>query len=305
MIDFNAYFVGKPSGQPKTAGNPLVSPSPKQQSSFLSKVVLVLSLVALCGGICSCLFSQWSLGIPLAIAGALALPFLLIFSNDIWVKSLVDRISSRIKVATACSAILFGGLLMVCVGLQANTIAQNHLEISNRESPTTLELSHQPTANGDAYTIANTKRMAAYLDLTAIDQFYFRYQGTRYEAGVMIDYEATDNQIHLYERNSSSTFTTNTSPFDRTEACETLEKLLYDQLGEQVPVFVERIVVVDFYDANSTERSFVYRIYGDVALSNTSGEYSQSEHNLYMYYMAGSDIDTMLENLVEGLLEDA
>lgn len=185
------------------------------------------------------------------------------------------------------AAVIFGGVLCWAVACQGNSIAQEQLEIAERESdpPLTLDRCGNNDDGVSSYTLHNDKGMASYISLVVREQYHFSCDGEGHEIDISFSSTPDSSAISIGV-DQEITFNVPDYNFSPDEMEYAITRCLMDDYGVEDPaVYCDRVIEVDCFDHSNQEIGFLFNEQrdGEMEFNGLTSKRYIPERNIGIY----------------------
>lgn len=220
------------------------------------------------------------------------------FSKSEKVSRIVAILQERGSINSLLTNVFLIAMITLFIACQSNEIAQNQVEIENRESAPAISL----TQAGSDYILKNDKGIASYVNFCSYEQYNFIYNGEAYEIRLTTDYKEKDNKLHFNNNCQKLRFEPPNDTFDRDLAFNIICDHLKEKTNEDISPATTRILELNFYDYKNELRVFEYSEYDNkISLSNTNTHYAP-DNNITVYIGANDMLDHEITYAIDYLL---
>lgn len=232
------------------------------------------------------------------------------FSKSIRLNKIVESIEKKEKINSYLNTIflgMLGFLLTLTLTNQTNSIAEQQVSITNRETSPSFQIESYKTGNGkeQGYKVISEKGMASYVTLNIYEQYYFNYNGESYEINFSFFNEEQENKANIDEENHALVFLIEDLEFDEEKVYKLLEEYIEEQLDDSVYISNSRYIGLSFFDYKNERFTFRFADYKEsIKLVNTGDSMYTRSHNTTMLVREQMDIEKQIQEAVNFVLND-
>lgn len=221
-------------------------------------------------------------------------------------------LESKKSIIDVCSKI-FLGILTIFIAIQANTISKLSNEVNAAETAPLFDIQQvndfEDNGLKEAYKLINKKGVAAYVSFSRRDTYYFSYLNRRCSFSVDI---ASNEDIQIKTEENEWFYIPVIQEYNNYDAARMIEEYFYENTGEKITVFTERVFTVDFVDYKNEKFNFYFnfRYDGTLKLAYLDSEsyyssYNFSEDFLYsggMFLRENKSIEELFERALDEII---
>ena len=214
------------------------------------------------------------------------------------------RMEQRGKINNLLATLCFSVLLVVVLNDRTNQIAEQQVNIADRETAPVFQLEKDQDGISDMYKVVETKGMASYVTLMLYEHYYFTYQGEQYEVNLTFNGEEIEGKMSTDSKNPELTFQVQKEEFDKEEIRESAEKYVQKYLkNDDIHVYSDEYVKLSFFDYKNDRVTFQFSEYDNkLKLISTEDTRHIPPHNITSIFWKGVTVEKQLQRLMEDVI---
>ena len=225
-----------------------------------------------------------------------------------WIEGHRASISRRCELCNAVVQLAAGVFLVVALGFWGNQLAENQLQVENRESAPQIEISRFfPSEDSEVYEVTSRKGMAYCVSLRKLERYNFRVNDEAYEVTMGLAVTPEDDGDYLDGESASIRFCHDAYSYDRDLLLADMADYIAEKTGAERP-FVEcsHVVMLSFFDCDNQRKEFEFAEDEDgVSLVRTDETRYIPENNLTSYVTSDGNIYERMRDLIDGVMRDS
>lgn len=216
-----------------------------------------------------------------------------------------ERMEKRGKLnnllATLCVSILLASVL----NDRTNQIAEQQVNIADRETAPVFQLEKYQDEISDLYKVTETKGMASYVTLTLCEHYYFTYHDESYEANLIFNGEEINGKMSTDNRNPELNIRVKNEEFDKQEMRERVEKYVQEYLNDDaLHVYNDEYIELSFFDYKNERFSFQFEEHDNkLKLVSTENTRRIPSHNITAIYREEEMLEKQLQRLMKAVID--
>ncbi|WP_251212565.1 hypothetical protein [Adlercreutzia murintestinalis] len=226
------------------------------------------------------------------------LPKAMIFPLGKWIEA-------RRMLYKSIAYLFLGVLASLFISYWSTNIAQNQMDIANRETAPQLTVSTFEENGSKFYEVSNAKGMATYVSLDVREVYHFPYEGENCEVGLLLPVQLNSDTVQLDSQNSSILFQQEYNGFDRDKTYLSLNNYLRTKGIDADMLSRKHEITIEFFDHNNQQQHFVF-IEGEdgIALSSTNTYGTIPKRNITSSLWSVSDADATVRDLAAQVMAE-
>ena len=215
-----------------------------------------------------------------------------------------ERMEQRGKINNLLVTLCFSVLLAVVLDNRTNRIAEQQVNIADRETSPVFQLEKYKDGISDIYKVIETKGMASYVTLMLYEHYYFTYQSEQYEVNLTFAGEEIQGKMSIDNNNPELTFKVQKEEFNKEEIRENVEKYVQEYLkDDNIHVYSDEYVKISFFDYKNDRVIFQFSEYDNkLKLISTEDTRHIPPHNISSIYWKEETIEKQLQRLMEEVI---